>query len=1155
MQRSVRRTHRRLRSFALMLAAVSLLSTPVVAEMPAGASSNEVAPQVVMSTGVLGSGPGSIGFVDPRGVAQGPGGELYVVDAPGPEGRLQVLSTTGDVLDRWHGTSGAAAWRGVAVAPDGRVFLSTLDGIEVRDEQGLLIETIDDDALDRATGMVIAADRLYVAEEGNGGDIEVFTLDGEHEGTIAAGENYSVGQVAAGPDGSTYSVRSNTLRRFGPDGDLVGTISPGGLTTGAAVTPTGNLFVTTQTRLYLLEPDGTQLSATTESGVSGLGSTIVLADGRALATSNNGLRLYGSDGTAEGSIGAAGRYGTYFDDPRAIDELPNGDLVVADRGNHRVQRLSPDGEALGAWGSQGAGPGQFARLADIAAAPDGGTFTLDSDLDRVQRFDASGNQLDEWPVPDGTTQLAVDDDGDVWIPVGSTFQQRSPSGALLSTVALTFRPHKFDLVAGGGFVVLHNQEVRRLGPDGTVLASRALNTPSDVSVGPHGNILTRSGLLLDADLNTLVQIPLNQPFGLPTATAIAYGASGRLHMTGAFPRSESHRVRSLLRRPTAGTIYANLGPASLGGTVGDEVPATLTLRNTGATPLTGLTVTETGGGGGTCQDVPSALAPGERTVLTCSLPLSTVGTANRRLAVATDQITLLQSSSTHVRTWADAPPPSVGTIGGSAPDVGGLDLSDAARPAGDLAVADDGTVFVRDASSRVIRYEPWGALATSWEAPGPGLVAVSPDGSQVYASHGARNVQHTDASGGAPTNFWVGPTKSTITGLAGADDGLWATTNREDGFVCTFTEFLHLICTYEIDGSAHHITDEGGVTSTLVHTRRTRVVGIDVGPDGEVHVSEHPSPADDQPCSNSCTRSTQSRIHTFDGTSWSSFGPTGTSWGALNRPPDLAVADDGALYELSNGRVQRWEDRTFTSGWDDGLDPVAVAAVDGRVYVLDAATESVRVYGAPLPDPPGGPVTPPGEPATPAFIDVSPGHPFAAHIAWMADHGISTGYQPGPTYRPANAISRGAMAAFMHRLAGRPSFAEPTTTTFGDVSATHPFFTEIEWMASEGITTGTTASPKPLYKPGDPVSRGAMSAFMHRLAGRPSFAEPTTTTFGDVSATHPFFTEIEWMASEGITTGTTASPKPLYKPGDPVSRGAMSAFMHRLADGPGVDLG
>ncbi|OWY59276.1 hypothetical protein B7486_75440, partial [cyanobacterium TDX16] len=59
-------------------------------------------------------------------------------------------------------------------------------------------------------------------------------------------------------------------------------------------------------------------------------------------------------------------------------------------------------------------------------------------------------------------------------------------------------------------------------------------------------------------------------------------------------------------------------------------------------------------------------------------------------------------------------------------------------------------------------------------------------------------------------------------------------------------------------------------------------------------------------------------------------------------------------------------------------------------------------------------------PTVQTFTDVSPSHPFSDEIEWMADTGISTGYQPGPTYRPSIAVSRQAMSAFMRRLAEGP---------------------------------------------------------------------------------------------------------------------------------------
>jgi hypothetical protein len=112
------------------------------------------------------------------------------------------------------------------------------------------------------------------------------------------------------------------------------------------------------------------------------------------------------------------------------------------------------------------------------------------------------------------------------------------------------------------------------------------------------------------------------------------------------------------------------------------------------------------------------------------------------------------------------------------------------------------------------------------------------------------------------------------------------------------------------------------------------------------------------------------------------------------------------------------------------------------------------------------------------FTDVPPGHQFFNDISWMAWNLISTGFQPGPAYRPDQVVTRRAMSSFLYRLADPSGFTPPATPTFSDVPHTNPFFTEIEWMADEGITNGF---PGGLYKPGQAVSRQAMSAFMFRL--------------------------------------------------------------------------
>lgn len=70
------------------------------------------------------------------------------------------------------------------------------------------------------------------------------------------------------------------------------------------------------------------------------------------------------------------------------------------------------------------------------------------------------------------------------------------------------------------------------------------------------------------------------------------------------------------------------------------------------------------------------------------------------------------------------------------------------------------------------------------------------------------------------------------------------------------------------------------------------------------------------------------------------------------------------------------------------------------------------------------------------FTDVPSDHVFHEEIDAIADAGISTGYPDG-TYRPGRDVSRGAMAAFMARTAGRvgETFGLATLNSSGTTQA------------------------------------------------------------------------------------------------------------------------
>ncbi len=174
----------------------------------------------------------------------------------------------------------------------------------------------------------------------------------------------------------------------------------------------------------------------------------------------------------------------------------------------------------------------------------------------------------------------------------------------------------------------------------------------------------------------------------------------------------------------------------------------------------------------------------------------------------------------------------------------------------------------------------------------------------------------------------------------------------------------------------------------------------------------------------------------------------------------------------------------------------------------------------------------------PSFWDVQLDHVFSTEIEWMAEQGIAGGYAD-LGFHPTDPVTRQAMAAFIARYVGMGAFVDPSTPTFPDVPTTHPFFTEIEWMAANGYATGYADGG---FHPTGKISRQAFTAFLYRIAGEPTFADPSTPTFYDVSTTHPFFTEIEWSAANGIITGYADDG---FHPATAVSRQATAALLYR----------
>jgi hypothetical protein len=111
-------------------------------------------------------------------------------------------------------------------------------------------------------------------------------------------------------------------------------------------------------------------------------------------------------------------------------------------------------------------------------------------------------------------------------------------------------------------------------------------------------------------------------------------------------------------------------------------------------------------------------------------------------------------------------------------------------------------------------------------------------------------------------------------------------------------------------------------------------------------------------------------------------------------------------------------------------------------------------------------------------------------VSWMKAMGVTTGTS-ATTYSPDRALTRGELAALLHRLVGSPP-AGPSG--FPDVVKDWQVV-PVGWMLDNGITTGTSPTT---FSPDEFVTRGQLAAFFYRYEGEPAVVvDPDTPVCPD----------------------------------------------------------
>jgi hypothetical protein len=167
------------------------------------------------------------------------------------------------------------------------------------------------------------------------------------------------------------------------------------------------------------------------------------------------------------------------------------------------------------------------------------------------------------------------------------------------------------------------------------------------------------------------------------------------------------------------------------------------------------------------------------------------------------------------------------------------------------------------------------------------------------------------------------------------------------------------------------------------------------------------------------------------------------------------------------------------------------------------------------------------------------GNIHEGNIEAIAAAGITRSCNPphNTKYCPNSPVTRGQMAAFLHRALDIPTSG---VDAFGDDDGSI-FEADINAIAAVGITRGCNPPDNDRFCPDATVTREQMAAFLRRaLALSPSAVD----AFGDDDGSI-FEADINAIAAEGITRGCNPPDNDRYCPTQQVLRDQMASFLSR----------